>query len=553
MKKRGFIQSLRAQLPISFAGVALLTTTMIGAALYFIIWNYYTGLEKNYLDGNVHGTANNLTRIAENSEISSDDSLMDFQDVFQDQVKVTAFLIQSRVRILDKDLNEIADSGSPSKSWKITMPGPQSANNQPPPREESKGEQISDNEMIPGDDANDGTSSSSEAGQAAASDNSPSFSLEPSDDQRSQNDNPPAYSLQANPDMFGFQLMQDATREYDSRSSVIMTGPFYDKDKNILGYVELSEGPDYGRRIISNVLRGWAIASLIGIFVATTFGYFMSRRLTKPLVDLEQVASEMKDGNYEIRSPIYKPTELASLSDTFNQMAAHIQHSIETLRQFVSDAAHEIRTPLTSLRADLNLALSEETVEKTEPIIQRSLQQVERLDQLSKDLLDLSKLESKGERIAPEKINLRDKLLEICEIHASAAEQANVDFQVNLQKGNVYINGDASQLQRAVSNLLNNAVKFTPPDGYVTLKMFTESQSVLILVEDSGIGIPVDDRERLFNRFHRGKNTQNYPGSGLGLAISKAIVEKHGGDIGIFPNKEKTIFFIRLPLAADSK
>ena len=347
--------------------------------------------------------------------------------------------------------------------------------------------------------------------------------------------------------------MQDGVNEYDSRSSVVVEEPFFDKDHNLLGYVEISETPEYSQRIIKDVVRGWGIASLIGVIVSTALGYLVSRSLTNPLVNLESVASEMKDGNFEIRSPIYKPEELASLSDTFNQMAAHIQHSIETLRQFVSDAAHEIRTPLTSLRADLNLALSEKSLKKAAPMINRSLEQVDRLDRLSKDLLDLSKLESRNEKPDFAQINLTNLLLEISEIHASAAEQAEVEFHVQLPKETITINGDAQQLQRAVSNLLSNAVKFTPRGGKVTMSLFTESDSALILVEDDGIGIPIDEREGLFNRFHRGKNTQNFPGSGLGLAISKAIVEKHNGIIGLMPDKEKTIFFIQLPLNTSVK
>ena len=548
MRKGRFIKSLQAQLPIAFAGIALIATTLIGALLYFIVWNYYTKLEQNYLDVNLHGMADNMSRISNNFEIQSSDSLMDIQDVFQNQVKITAFLVQSRVKILDIDQNVIADSGSPSESWNIIMSEPRLSNqNQLPVSEESEIEQPATNEI----------SSAYEDGDAPLLNNADdqnnvegsSFSLEPSDEQSQQDNGRPAYSLQANANLFGFQLMQATKQEYNRRSSFVVSTPFYGVNDEIIGYVEISECPNYGRRIISNVLHGWGVASLVGVVVAIAAGYMMSWRLTKPIIELEKVASEMKDGNFQIRSNVYNPTELASLSDTINQMAAHIQHSIETLRHFVSDAAHEIHTPLTSLRADLNLVLTERTVSEAEPMIRRSLQQIERLDQLSRDLLDLSRLESKGERLKPELFNLNDKLLEICEIHASAAEQADVDFNVNLQKEDVYIKGDAGQFQRAVSNLLNNAVKFTPPGGYVTLSMITESQSVLVLVEDSGIGIPMDERGKLFNRFHRGKNTQNYPGSGLGLAISKAIVEKHNGSIGILPDTEKTIFFIRLPLA----
>ena len=555
MKKR-FFDSLKAQLPLSFATITLVTTTMIGVVLYFIIWNYYTNLEARYLNSNVEGIANNLTRIAENSDINVENSLTDFQDVFKNQAKVTAFLIQSRIKIMDSDYQVITDSGSPSESWSITMPArrrdendqPQN-NDQTPENGQSPNDGLDDGSSVPSEASSEDNSSTSEENQ----DSSSSFSLEPSDGQQGGNENPHPYSFQANPNMFGFQLMRDATNEFNRRSAIVVEKAFYDKDGNLLGYVEISESPDYGRGIIQNVVRGWATASLVGIVVSLTFGFIMSRYLNRPLVNLEKVASEMKVGNYEIRSPIYKPNELASLSDTFNQMAAQIQNHIETLRHFVSDAAHEIRTPLTSLRADLNLALNEKTIKKMRPMVERSLEQVNRLDQLAKNLLDLSRLESNDEKIVMKKVNLSDKILEICEIHASAAEQADIDFQVQVPNGSVFINADAHQFQQAVGNLLNNAVKFSPAGGKVTLKMYRESQSAMILVEDDGIGIPLAERDKLFNRFHRGKNTQSYPGSGLGLAISRAIIERHKGDIGILPDKKKTIFFIRVPLAKESQ
>ena len=521
---------MRTQLPLSYIGIALLTTSMIGVVMLFTIGNYYSDLEKQYLDSNIHATVNNLSRIAESFEIGQSDSLADFRDVFQNQVKVTAFLIQSRVRILDIEGNVIADSGSPSRSWNITM-------SRPKPSDDQRASSREDDSVLTDAENNDSESAQS------------SFSLEPSDENKpAQSGNLPAYSIQVNPNMFGYQLLQDATSGYDNRSSMVEKAPFHDTEDNIIGYVELSESPEYGRRIINDVLRVWGIASIAGVIVATLFGYLMSHSLTNPLVKLEKVASTMKEGNYEIRSPILQPDEMASFSETFNQMAAHIQHSIETLRQFVTDAAHEIRTPLTSLRADLSLVLSEKSVKKAKPIIQRSLEQVEKLDQLSRDLLDLSKLESRDKSNKREVFDLKNLLLEITEVYASAAEQAEIDFQIQLPKEKVLFNGNILQIQRAVSNLLNNAVKFTSRGGCISLNLYTESQSAMILVEDNGIGIPASEREKIFNRFHRGKNTQNYPGSGLGLAISKAIVVNHNGDIGILPNNKKTTFFIRLPL-----
>lgn len=523
-EKRRLFNSLRAQLPLSYAGIALITTTLIGAVLLFIIWNYYHGLEKQYLESNLHGTANNLTRIVEENDITATTSLIDYSDVFQNQANITAFLIQSRMRVLDTNGNIIADSGSPTSSWNITISKPKNSANQQ--RVQNEGE----------------------------NDERPSFSLEKSAGQPSQDSegNPPPYSIQANPHMFGY-LLEDSMNEEGKRSSVVAKEAFYDKDENILGYVELSEGPGYGQRIIFNVLRGWAIASLIGLIVSVTFGWIMSRKLTKPLVELEKVAVEMKKGNYEIRSPILKPNELASLSGTFNQMAAHIQQSIETLRQFISDAAHEIRTPLTSLRADLTLALSENSRKGLKPIVKRSLEQVDRLDQLSRDLLDLSKLESRNTVAPVGEVNLADLLTELSEVHASAAEQAGITFQFQLPADALIVRGDKGQLYRAVGNLLDNAVKFTPVGGRVVLSLTARNNFAQITVEDSGIGIPADERELLFKRFHRGKNTQRFPGSGLGLTIAKAIVEKHQGEIGLMPDADRTIFFIRVPLLVHKK
>lgn len=521
--KKRFLTSLRTQLPLSYAGIALITTTLIGAVMFFIVSNYYHGLEEKYLNSNLRGTVNSVMSIVKDSDITESSTLVQYSDVFQNQADITAFLIQSRMRILDIDHNVIADSGSPSDSWNITIPRPKADEEKEPQQSET-----TDNDQQ-------------------------SFSLERSDNQPRQdsNGNNPPYSIQANPNMFGF-LLQDTGDEDSKRSSIVVEEVFTDTDGNILGYIELSESPGYGQRIIMNVIEGWGIASLIGLVVSTTFGWIMSRKLTNPLVKLERVAMEMKNGNYEIRSPVFAPDELASLSSTFNQMAANIQASIETLRQFVSDAAHEIRTPLTSLRADLNLALTEKTLRKSQPMVKRSLEQVERLDRLSKDLLDLSKLESKNVEVQLEDVNLNDLLAELSEIHASAAEQAGIIFRVEIPAEISVVKGDKTQLYRAVGNLLDNAVKFTPEGGEVNLTLNHARDWAVIEVADTGIGIPKDERDQLFKRFHRGKNTQRYGGSGLGLAIAKAIVEKHGGEIGIFPPSKRTTFFIRLPLKIEN-
>ena len=196
MKKR-FLKSLKAQLPFSFAAIALITTTMIGAVLYFIIWNYYTGLETGYLNSNITGMANNLTRIAENSDIDIEDSLSDYQGVFQNQVRITAFLIKSRVKILDRNYEVISDSGSPSRSWNITIPRLLSEDGQSGDSEHEE----EDSWTLPDQPAKAPANSSDDG-----SDKASSFSLEPGDGQQSGCESSLPYSFQANPILFGYQL-----------------------------------------------------------------------------------------------------------------------------------------------------------------------------------------------------------------------------------------------------------------------------------------------------------------------------------------------------------
>jgi signal transduction histidine kinase len=505
-------------LPLSYAGIAILATTLIGAVMLLMIGNYYRQLEKEYLNTNALGIADSLTQMAKNDDPANPTSSDFYTQLYRDEARVTAFLIQARVQILGSDGTLLADSGRPTKAWYITLLN-------------SSTEKV----VNPGDQ--DSTT------QAPLT-----FSPDTSAPKPRIGEENPSASFQAKSNMFGF-LLQDTTFVEGIRSSLTSDAVFYDSEGNILGSVNLSEGPDYGHSILLSVVKGWGIASLIALAVSIALGWKMSRRITDPIISLEKVAMEMKEGNFDIRAKISKPDELASLSDTFNQMAVRIQKNINTLKQFVSDAAHEIRTPLTALRADLNLALTEKDTGKSRELVSRSLEQVNRLEQLSRELLDLSKIESQKEEIAPTLINLNELIMKTSEIHASVAEQAGIDFQVLLMDRPQVVLGHENQLHRAISNLLDNAVKFTQSGGHVRLSLQAEGPWAMIFIEDDGIGIPCEEERFLFSCFHRGRNAGNYPGSGLGLTISKAIVVNHGGDIGLLPDKDKTVFFIKIPLA----
>lgn len=311
----------------------------------------------------------------------------------------------------------------------------------------------------------------------------------------------------------------------------------------VIGQLTVTDGPAYGDDILSSVTDAWLIAGGVAVLFAALSGWAISRRLTAPLTALTHTTTQMARGDLSVRTDIDRQDELGILANAYNEMAGRIQTIVETLRRFVADAAHEIHTPLTALRTNLELAS-----ESSDPFVARqALSQVARLQQLADNLLDLSRLEAPNRTMEREQIDLTQMIREMSEIYASRAEQADVDFDLRIGT-EAYVSGDAAQLQRMTANLLDNAIKFTSEGGAITISLDADTNQATLRIKDTGIGIPADDLPSLFERFHRARNTANYPGSGLGLAIVKAIVNGHGGTITVDSQSgQGTTFTVQLP------
>jgi signal transduction histidine kinase len=223
--------------------------------------------------------------------------------------------------------------------------------------------------------------------------------------------------------------------------------------------------------------------------------------------------------------------ELGKLSSTFNAMSAQLETTFDTLKRFVLDAAHELQTPLTALRTNLELAADEQAVEKRTEYVAQAQQLVERLSRLTSDLLDLSRLESGRWNEPFEPVDLAALVCEVSEPYAARAEQADQTLLLELEPIGEALNASPQKLRSALRNLLDNALKFTPAGGTIRVRLFEDGSGVCLAVSDTGIGIPDDEVELLFNRFHRARNASIYPGSGIGLAIVRAVVEAHGGTV----------------------
>ena len=313
--------------------------------------------------------------------------------------------------------------------------------------------------------------------------------------------------------------------------------------------LRLSEGPAYGAAVLRTTVVAWSLAGVAAVLLAAIVGWLTSRRITRPLLAMTVASGRMAHGDLSVRAPVERTDEIGTLAHSFNDMAGKVQNTISALQRFVADAAHELGTPLTALEADLEMAQAQDDPAARERLIARALRQAERLDQLSTNLLRLSRLDSgvSAEQMQP--VDLVRLLRDMADPFASRAEQLDIAFTLQLPTDGVRIDAQQDRLRTAIENLVDNALKFTPAEGSVVLGLRREADEALIWVEDTGMGIPPDDMAGLFGRFHRGRNASAYAGSGLGLAIVQATMEVHKGKVAVQSGPGGSRFELRLPLS----
>ena len=315
-------------------------------------------------------------------------------------------------------------------------------------------------------------------------------------------------------------------------------------DETILGHLTVSASPAIGREILDSVTSGWLLASGVAVILAAFAGWIISLRITQPLTRLTEATVAMTDGDLSVRTTIQRPDELGTLAQSFNSMADRIENTVTTLRRFVADAAHELYTPLTALRTNLELAQEQQDT----PAVGRALDQVMRIQALAEGLLDLSRLAGADSTSSLTANDMNVLIRETADSFASRVVQNEISLSLELEDSPVCVDGSAHLLTRMLENLLDNAIKFTPQHGCVKVTTQTIEGSVQVTIKDSGIGIPEEDLPHLFERFRRGRNTADYPGSGLGLAIVKAIVERHRGEVTIRSSSDGTCVTVKLPV-----
>ena len=315
------------------------------------------------------------------------------------------------------------------------------------------------------------------------------------------------------------------------------------------GYVVLSGPPVSGRAVLVGVAEGSLIAGVLAVILAAVTGYYLARRMSRPIVGLKAATDRMARGDLSVRADATSSNEVGELAESFNVMAERTEATVSTLRRFVGDAAHEIGTPLTALQTDLQLAERVAATPDEQRLVARAFAQARRLRDLCDGLLSLSRIEAGGATPHSQRCNLVASVQSAVDAVASRAEQADVALTVETPSEDVLVSSEDARVDAIVMNLLDNAIKFTPPHGQVGVAVSVDGEHALLAVSDTGPGIPPDEQEAVFARFHRGANSAGVPGSGLGLAIVDAAVAGLAGTVAVSGGDWGTRFEVERPLA----
>lgn len=289
----------------------------------------------------------------------------------------------------------------------------------------------------------------------------------------------------------------------------------------------------------------------IMIFGGCLLGWLIAGRALTPVIEVSGAAQRISGSNLSLRIPTRGAgDELDYLIETFNQMIARLESSFNQIRQFSTDVSHELRTPITAIRGQLEVALftAHDTEQYREAML-NSLQDVERLSQIVRALLLLSQAESGQVALHKTRLDLSTTVRDIIDQFQIPAEEARIRLVADLP-AECQAEVDRVQIERMISNLISNAVKFTPAGGEVRVSLKPSPERVELVVEDTGCGIPPEHLSYIFDRFYqvRSAGTNGERGLGLGLSFVSWIARAHGGSIQVESELHKgSRFTVSLP------
>lgn len=305
-----------------------------------------------------------------------------------------------------------------------------------------------------------------------------------------------------------------------------------------LGAVYLYEYDAEQARVLLSILSNLRYISIVVCAVALVLVVLLSKTLTRNTVRLLSAIRHVREGEYSHRVESLGRDEMAQLADEFNQLTDRLQTTEEARRRFVSDASHELKTPLASIRLLTDSILQNDPVDMAtvREFVSDIGEEADRLTRISEHLLALTRLDA-GEERSPEPVELGQVAKKVAHLLTPVARRAQVELKCALEPACTLL-ATEDDIYQVAFNLMENAIKYNLPGGRVDVGVCRRGDKVALTVTDTGLGIPADDLPRIFDRFYRVDKARSRAagGTGLGLSIARDTARLHGGDVTAGPN-----------------
>ena len=305
--------------------------------------------------------------------------------------------------------------------------------------------------------------------------------------------------------------------------------------------------------IMEKYRETFGTALLVMLLSGGLVGWLMARRAMSGVERVTQAASRIGKGDLSRRVAAgHEGQEIDALAMAFNAMLERIQALVNELREVTDNVAHDLRSPITRIRGIAEITLSgEQDVEAYREMAATVVEESDRLVGMINTMLDIAKTDSGVAELSMKSLDMREIIDEAGELFQPVGDDRGVRIDLHLPPEPLFVVGDKAMLQRMVANLLDNAIKYTPSGGKVTISAIADAACVRIELADTGVGIDEKELSHIFGRFYRGDKSRSTSGSGLGLSLALAIARAHGGDISATSSPGVgSSFNITLPLSS---
>ena len=327
-----------------------------------------------------------------------------------------------------------------------------------------------------------------------------------------------------------FDTIKSPDRQHQIRVLYAMVG------RGII--LQIGQSMENYTRFIEAFRKIFITTMAILFLLAAAVGWFMARRALTGVETVTQTARRISNGNLQERVPVKKrQDEIDQLASTFNKMLDRIQTLVTGIKEMNDNIAHDLKSPITRIRGISEVTLTTgASLNEYEKMAAGTIEECDRLLDMINTMLVISRTEAGVSSLEKNEIDISAVLRDACDLFQSAAEDKGITLfcQASEKFG---IHGDIRLIQRMIANLLDNAIKFTPPDGRVDVSISKndndDNQDVNITVSDTGIGISPEDLSQIFERFYRCDPSRSQTGTGLGLSFARTVARAHGGDITV--------------------